>query len=338
MDIRNNFYTALDFLPQRQKNALSRLPEDIISQIYEIRLRAGLPLALSTPDGTIFACASGRVSRSTCGDMLYATVDDIDYVFNKACMHSVYSHQSEIASGYVITPKGHRIGICGTAVISGGEVSNIREISSLNIRIAKEIKTSAKSLIPIFASCLGGLLISGAPACGKTTALRDLVRRISTGEAGGSRKVAVIDERGEIAAVHGGMPQYDVGPNTDVISGINKADGIMMALRAMSPDEIVIDEIASAEEISALRQSLNAGVRVITTIHSGSIQQLLLRPQMQQIIESCAFSRVVQLSGRGAASHIEEVYDLEEAYAKAYRSSGNYIVYDGNRSNVCQRA
>ncbi len=338
MDIRNNFYTALDFLPQRQKNALSRLPEDIISQIYEIRLRAGLPLALSTPDGTIFACASGRVSRSTCGDMLYATVDDIDYVFNKACMHSVYSHQSEIASGYVITPKGHRIGICGTAVISGGEVSNIREISSLNIRIAKEIKTSAKSLIPIFASCLGGLLISGAPACGKTTALRDLVRRISSGEAGGSRKVAVIDERGEIAAVHGGMPQYDVGPNTDVISGINKADGIMMALRAMSPDVIVFDEIGSAEEISALRQSLNAGVRVITTIHSGSIQQLLLRPQMQQIIESCAFSRVVQLSGRGAASHIEEVYDLEEAYAKAYRSSGNYIVYDGNRSNVCQRA
>ena len=338
MDIRNNFYTALDFLPQRQKNALSRLPEDIISQIYEIRLRAGLPLALSTPDGTIFACASGRVSRSTCGDMLYATVDDIDYVFNKACMHSVYSHESEIASGYVITPKGHRIGICGTAVISGGEVSNIREISSLNIRIAKEIKTSAKSLIPIFASCLGGLLISGAPACGKTTALRDLVRRISSGEAGGSRKVAVIDERGEIAAVHGGMPQYDVGPNTDVISGINKADGIMMALRAMSPDVIVFDEIGSAEEISALRQSLNAGVRVITTIHSGSIQQLLLRPQMQQIIESCAFSRVVQLSGRGAASHIEEVYDLEEAYAKAYRSSGNYIVYDGNRSNVCQRA
>lgn len=338
MDIRNNFYTALDFLPQRQKNALSRLPEDIISQIYEIRLRAGLPLALSTPDGTIFACASGRVSRSTCGDMLYATVDDIDYVFNKACMHSVYSHQSEIASGYVITPKGHRIGICGTAVISGGEVSNIREISSLNIRIAKEIKTSAKSLIPIFASCLGGLLISGAPACGKTTALRDLVRRISSGEAGGSRKVAVIDERGEIAAVHGGMPQYDVGPNTDVISGINKADGIMMALRAMSPDVIVFDEIGAAEEISALRQSLNAGVRVITTIHSGSIQQLLLRPQMQQIIESCAFSRVVQLSGRGAASHIEEVYDLEEAYAKAYRSSGNYIVYDGNRSNVCQRA
>ncbi len=338
MDIRNNFYTALDFLPQRQKNALSRLPEDIISQIYEIRLRAGLPLALSTPDGTIFACASGRVSRSTCGDMLYATVDDIDYVFNKACMHSVYSHQSEIASGYVITPKGHRIGICGTAVISGGEVSNIREISSLNIRIAKEIKTSAKSLIPIFASCLGGLLISGAPACGKTTALRDLVRRISSGEAGGSRKVAVIDERGEIAAVHGGMPQYDVGPNTDVISGINKADGIMMALRAMSPDVIVFDEIGAAEEISALRQSLNAGVRVITTIHSGSIQQLLLRPQMQQIIESCAFSSVVQLSGRGAASHIEEVYDLEEAYAKAYRSSGNYIVYDGNRSNVCQRA
>lgn len=150
--------------------------------------------------------------------------------------------------------------------------------------------------------------------------------------------MAVIDERGEIAAVHGGMPQYDVGPNTDVISGINKADGIMMALRAMSPDVIVFDEIGSAEEISALRQSLNAGVRVITTIHSGSIQQLLLRPQMQQIIESCAFSRVVQLSGRGAASHIEEVYDLEEAYAKAYRSSGNYIVYDGNRSNVCQRA
>ncbi|HIZ16569.1 MAG TPA: Flp pilus assembly complex ATPase component TadA [Firmicutes bacterium] len=338
MDSRNNFYTALDFLPQRQKNVLSRLPSNIISQIYEIRLRAGLPLALSTPDDTIFACASGRVSRNICGDMLYATVDDIDYVFNKACMHSVYSHQSEIADGYVITPKGHRIGICGTAVINDGKVSNIKDISSLNIRIAKEIKTAAKQLIPIFASCLGGLLIAGAPACGKTTALRDLVRRISLGEAGGSRKVTVIDERCEIAAVYGSMPQYDVGPNTDVISGINKADGIMMALRSMSPDVIVFDEIGKAEEISALRQSLNAGVRAITTIHSGSIQQLLMRPQMQQIIESGAFSKAVQLSGRGETVHIEEVYDLEEAYAKAYRSSCNYIVYDGSRGNVCQRA
>ena len=337
MENSNSFYTALNFLPQRQKNALSRLPKDIILKIYEIRLRAGLPIALSTPDGTIFACASGRVSCNICGDMLYVEADDIDYVFNKACMHSVYSHQNEIASGYVITPGGYRIGICGTAVINGGKISNIKDISSLNIRIAKEIKTAAKQLVPIFASCVGGLLISGAPACGKTTALRDLVRRISSGEAGGSRRVAVIDERGEIAAVHGCIPQYDVGPNTDVLSGIDKAEGIMMALRSMSPEVIVFDEIGTAEEISALRQSLNSGVRVISTIHSGSVHQLLLRPQMKQIIESGAFSKVVQLSGSGAAVHIEEVYDLEETYAKAYRSSGNYIVYDGNRGNVCQR-
>lgn len=337
MNNSNNFYTAIQLLPRRQKSALSRLPESVVSQIYEIRLRAGLPVSLSTPDGAVFACNSGRVSCHMCGDMLYVTAEDIDCVFNNACMHSVYSHQNEIAGGYIITPKGHRIGICGTAVISSGQISNIKDISSLNIRIAKEVKTAAKQLVPIFASCRGGLLISGAPACGKTTALRDLVRRISSGEAGGGRRVAVIDERGEIAAVHNCVPQYDVGPNTDVISGAGKADGIMMALRSMSPEVIAFDEIGTASEISALRQSFNSGVRVISTIHSGSIRQLLLRVQMQQIIESGAFSKVVQLSGFGADAHIEEVYDLEEAYAKAYRSSSNYIVYDGNRSNVCQR-
>ncbi len=338
MNNTSNFYTALDFLPSKHKNALSRLPESIVSKIYEIRLRANLPVSLSSPDGTCFVCTSGRVSQNSCADMLYSSAGDIDYVFNAACMHSVYSHQEQIAGGYVITPKGHRIGICGTAVISGGEVSNIREISSLNIRIAREIKTAGRALLPVFASCSGGLLISGAPACGKTTALRDLVRRISSGEAGGGRRVTVIDERGEIAAVHNCVPQYDIGPNTDVISAVGKAEGIMMALRSMSPDVIAFDEIGSRGEMSALRQSLNAGVRVIATIHAGSLHQLMLRPQMRQIIKSGAFSRIVQLSGRGAGSHVEEVYDLEENYAEAYRSSGNYIIYDGHRGNACQRA
>ncbi len=328
MNICDAFITALEYLPRGIKYALSSLPKETMSAAYEIRLRAGSPVMLSLPKEPAFVSRGGRLCRLAERDMLLAAPEDIKEVFANVCMHSVYSHQSEIAQGYVITPKGHRVGICGTAVISDGRVTNIRDISSVNIRIPREIKTAAAQVVPVFASCDGGIIISGAPASGKTTVLRDLARRLSKGEALKSFKVAVIDERGEIASVYRSVPQYDLGPNCDVISGIKKQEGMLLALRSMSPEVVIFDEIGTKEEIQAVIQSLNSGVRVVTSIHAGSLRQLMLRPQMSDLIRSGAFSRIVQLGGRGTDSHIEEVKDMEDFYAEADRRGGHNYIYN----------
>ncbi|MEG1447749.1 MAG: ATPase, T2SS/T4P/T4SS family, partial [Oscillospiraceae bacterium] len=189
------------------------------------------------------------------------------------------------------------VGICGEAVYDGETLRTIDNVSSLNIRIAREKNGLAKKLfekMPL--DSVGGFIIAGSPKSGKTTLLRDIARYISSGETAVFQKVCVIDERCEIASMYSGEPQNDIGICCDILSGYKKSDGINMAIRTMSPDYIICDEIALDSEIEAVFKGVNSGAKIITTVHAKDMGELEKKPFIKKLIGTNAFDAVAFLS------------------------------------------
>jgi len=158
-------------------------------------------------------------------------------------------------------------------------------------------------------------LIAGMPASGKTTLLRDLTRQLADGEVFDYRRVCVIDERGEVGAVYYGSAQNDLGVTCDILDGYPKSEGIMIALRALSPDIILCDEIGGEQDVLALQSGVNAGVIFIATIHADSIAQLKRRPQFEALMKTGAFQKIVLLKDRDSPCSIKQIIDVEELYS-----------------------
>lgn len=207
---------------------------------------------------------------------------ELAFVVNAASRYSPWS-AATAAQGYLTAPGGHRIGMCGEAVISRGEMTGIRHVSSLCIRVARDFPGIAEKLRAL----QGNILILGPPGSGKTTLLRDLIRQIADM---GSGSIAVVDERGEL------FPDgFARGRTTDVMTGCSKYRGLETALRTMGPSCIAMDEITAQEDCQALSQALWCGVRLIATAHASCMQDLLTRPVYAPIRESGCFDTVVIL-------------------------------------------
>ncbi|NLA77874.1 MAG: Flp pilus assembly complex ATPase component TadA, partial [Clostridiales bacterium] len=218
-----------------------------------------------------------------------------------------------INRGFITIYGGHREGLCGTAVKADEKVISVRDISCLTLRIARRFEGCSGELMrSLGARMLCGVLLCGAPSSGKTTLLRDTVRALSTGELGESCKIAVVDERGEIAACSGGVAQMRLGPNTDVLNAYPKSEGILAALRSMSPQVIVCDEVGSMRDAQAISSGLDSGVSFIATAHAGSEQELRSRPQIRRLMDTGAFSTVVMLSSAACPTQIKRIYSFEE--------------------------
>lgn len=237
-----------------------------VSQIAEIRLRAGRPSV----------CVNIRGEMRTCSDKFSAK--EIADCFAEVCRYSVYSFEEEISRGFITLDGGHRVGICGTAVTSKSGITSFRDISGLNIRIAHQIFGCADELYErAFYDKPRSLLLAGKPLCGKTTVLRDLARLL-----GASRRVVLIDSRGELSASVRGTPSFDIGLNTDALCGCEKSEGIMLAIRSLSPDIVICDEIG--DDQFAVEQAMFCGVKVIASAHAGSIAELKKRPATRGLL------------------------------------------------------
>lgn len=273
-------------LPLKNAERLIALPTGVSrNELCELRLRIGRPAVAVTVGGRSFPC-SERLTKQ-----------DIEACFQELCRYSLHSFQREIAEGYITLPEGHRVGFCGSAVMRGESIETLRDISSINIRFAREIKGCGEALYhAVFASGLRSLLIAGVPLSGKTTVLRDIARLL-----GERHKVALIDSRNELAACHDGAPQLDVGLNTDVLSGYPKRDGMEIALRTLSPEVIICDEIEG--DISAIEQCIHCGVKLIATVHASSLEELSKRKDTAGLLS--AFDCIAVLCGRGRLAELK---------------------------------
>ncbi len=283
MEKQKQFDDVLYALPNRISNVLSNLSTCVKQNTSEIRLRVGLPLALTVKGETIFVRENSTTQFFISSDLLKVTKDDLEDSFKKLCNNSVYAHENELKNGFIIMKNGCRAGVCGNLSSQGF----MQDVSSVNIRIAREVLGCANDILEKYTS--GGLLIAGPPCSGKTTVLRDLIRQISDGATGKIKRICVIDSRNEISA------NCDLGAATDVLLCEDKASGIEMALRTMFPDVIAFDEIGNTNELESVSNSLNAGVDIITTAHTGSIEELICRNVTYSLLKSGAISSVAIL-------------------------------------------
>ena len=281
MDKTNRYYEASALLPPFT-NALRTVPARIAEKACEIRLRTGRPVIVETPD-----------ERHICRDTL-ASPDELRACIKYFCDYSLYSAEREIADGRITLKGGHRAGFTGTAVIKGSEVTAIKDISSINLRIAAEHKGIAEKLmsLTVFERDMKGLLLLGAPMSAKTTMLRDYARLLSA-----FAKTSVIDENGEIAAVYKGVPQNDIGLNCDVLDMFTKTEGILRAIRLLSPEYIVCDEVGA--EYKTLADCAGKGVKLILSVHCGSMEEAAENRAVCALIDAGAVNYCALL-GSGA--------------------------------------
>lgn len=296
--------------------AILNLPYQIKSKVQEVRIRVDKPLMLTLPNDNLFVDENGKGCSVASTNSLIANKENMDEMFRNLCNYSVHSHQREIKNGFITIKGGHRAGICGTAVTDNNEITNLRDISSINLRIAREIKGVSKDLVNFLLAdeYINGMLVFGSPGCGKTTVLRDLARLLADGSSNNKfYRVCIVDERGELAATFEGVPQNDLGISCDILDGYPKSEGITQSIRSLSPDFIICDEIGSLEDVKALENSINAGVTIIASVHAKDIQELISRPLIKKLILDGAFKKAVALKNRNHPGEINNTYvDLKK--------------------------
>ncbi len=315
-DPQQRYNHAISQVSPSLREILIQIPDRIKQDAQEVRLRVGRPVVISGSFQTYFITKEGAVVSLMRQGLLTASLEQLEETFQAMCGYSVYSYQNDIKNGFLTILGGHRVGICGTAVFHNGEMTGIRDISSLNIRISRQISGAADQLLQELQGDVEGLLLAGAPCSGKTTILRDLARQLSTGRSGSLKKVVVVDERGELGGVCGGICHNDLGLS-DVLNGYPKGEGILQAVRCLSPDVVICDEVGNLGDISAIEEGLNAGVAMIASIHAGSLQELRRRKQAQRLLQTGAFSRIALLETSRTPGKIQGIYKVGEKDVEA---------------------
>ena len=278
----DGFALAAGLLPERIRRAAASLPAEICAAAEEVRLRCGAEPSLLLPEGETTLPQCGAVHSK-----------DLSEVLERTTGSSLHAHADELRRGFLIARGGVRVGVCGTAVIADGHVSGLRALSSLCIRVPRQIRSAGEGVLPALGG--GSVLILSPPGGGKTTFLRELVRR--SAESG--LRVSLADERGEVAAVWEGVPQFDVGRCTDVLTGAPKAGAAMILLRAMNPQVIALDEITAEEDIKAIAGIAACGVGVYATAHASGVGDLSRRPLYRELMELGVFEKAVVIRGTG---------------------------------------
>ncbi|NMB42030.1 MAG: stage III sporulation protein AA [Firmicutes bacterium] len=296
---------------------VENLPNELLVKTEEIRLRHSRPLIIIWSGGESYLGPKGPVVAPR--DAYMVSDEDLVKTLELISSYSLYAYEEELKQGYLTIPGGHRVGLAGRAVVEGGRIKVLRDISSFNFRVARQVKGAGEKVLAfIFDRRSGRILHSlviSPPQGGKTTLLRDLARLISEGagilgQAG--KKVGIVDERSEIAGCYQGVPQLDVGFRTDVLDACPKAEGIMLMLRSLSPQVIITDEIGRGDDVKAIEEAIHAGVSVIASAHGSSLEEICQRPIMGGLLQKNYFERLIFLSNRRGPGTLEMIIEGEK--------------------------
>ena len=283
---------ASSLLPPKWQRIARILPDWQKVRAEELRLRAGHPLTVLLPEG----------EQWIRGEKQEIAPQDLEQLCDAVTSYSRYALTDQIAQGYLTAPGGFRVGICGSAVMQEGKCCNIRRISSASIRIAKESRGISNEILSQLMKngefC--STIIVAPPGAGKTTLLRDLIRNLSNGtEDDPANRVSIADERGEIAGMYHGLPQFDVGCHTDILETAPKAIAIPILLRSANPQIIAVDEITAQEDLQVMMLAANCGVKLLATIHAANLTELRRKPLFTKLLRLQVFEKAVIITCEG---------------------------------------
>jgi stage III sporulation protein AA len=288
------------------------LKKEQLDLLQEIRLRVNKPLIIRIDNKEYFLNQDKLVTSSKRAYII--TEKDLKDTMEFISNYSLYAFEDELRNGYITVDGGHRVGLAGKVVVENNRVKTIKNITCINIRISHEIKGCANKVIPyIFQeNRIYHTLIISPPRCGKTTLLRDIVRQLSNGVSNNTGiTIGVVDERSEIGGCYRGIPQNDVGIRTDILDGCPKTEGMLMLIRSMSPEVIAVDEIGSSEDIEAIDFVINAGCKMICTVHGSSLVEVKNKPILEKLIDKNIIERFIVLESKNGVGDVKKIYDKQ---------------------------
>lgn len=265
------FSVVMSFMPDSVRLEIERLgvrPD-------EIRLRAY---------GVCAVVARGRnlaLSARVCQE-------DMRRILKSVCDMAVYAHRDDICRGYVAIAGGGRVGVVGHAKYEGGRLCGISDVISLIFRIPSGECSFGPSLYREWQKKRSGMLICSPAGCGKTTAIRYLAGKIGGGES--PMRVAVVDERCEFD-----LSSYS-GAMVDVLRGYRRAVGVEIAIRTISAEVLIVDEIGTREDSDALLGAVGAGVTVIATAHGRGAEEARKRECIKTLCDAGLFDTYAVIS------------------------------------------
>ncbi|MEL7623800.1 MAG: stage III sporulation protein AA [Clostridiales bacterium] len=290
--------------PKELADILSMGHQFLQEKTMEIRFRSGRPIMISDGQRMLAWDGAAWQKELPAGKQGAFSEGELRKLFEHLTGGSLYRLEEELQNGYLTLPGGHRLGFCGRAVLEKGKIKTMREISFMNFRLAREVPGCLEPWIELLVRDKRWLstLIIAPPLGGKTTLLREMIRLAS----GGTKvkgitipgyNVSVVDERSELAGSWRGIPQFDLGPRSDVLDGCPKAQGMMLMIRSMGPQILAVDEIGKKEDIEALKEAIACGITVFATVHGRSREEVEARPGMQALLDNSIFERILLLGG-----------------------------------------
>lgn len=308
----DNISYFISLFPESFAGIFRNFSSDILSAITEIRLRRGKAIIVYIKKTPYFITFSGTLASNCSDKSLTVGDEEFDFITDRLCNRSFHTNMHTMVDGYITAKNGSRVGIASSAVYKDGKISSVRNIDSINIRIAGEHRGCSRVILnELYTDNTPSIIVAGSVLSGKTTFLRDFSRQLSSGFSGKYRKIAIVDERCEIA---GG---FDVGVNTDVLSGFEKSRGIEIATRTLSPDIIVCDEIGNIDELEAIRSGFSTGVSFAVSVHFNYYDNAPANSILSGLIETGQFDYIVLLKS------FTDKFEIIDLRSEKFESSRN---------------